>query len=152
MYDRILVAIDVAPDSPDDALERTTQFAKMTGGTVYLLHVARGHVVAYDINAGSGLGVLDGEDDVDAGERKMLQDAVNQLAAAGVTVHGELINATEHDVPDIILQRANELSADIIVLGHQHHRGSTVAEQVIRRHPTCSVLLARPPRRRSGPE
>ena len=98
MYDRILVAIDVAPDSPDDALERTTQFAKMTGGTVYLLHVARGHVVAYDINAGSGLGVLDGEDDVDAGERKMLQDAVNQLAASGVTVHGELINATEHDV------------------------------------------------------
>jgi nucleotide-binding universal stress UspA family protein len=85
MYDRILVAIDVAPDSPDDALERTTQFAKMTGGTVYLLHVARGHVVAYDINAGSGLGVLDGEDDVDAGERKMLQDAVNQLAASGVT-------------------------------------------------------------------
>ena len=71
MYDRILVAIDVAPDSPDNFLARTTQFAKMTGGTVYLLHVARGHVVAYDINAGSGLGVLVGEDDVAADERKI---------------------------------------------------------------------------------
>ena len=54
MYDRILVAIDAAPESPDDSLQRLTQFAKMTGGTVHLLHVARGHVVAYDINAGSG--------------------------------------------------------------------------------------------------
>ena len=42
MYDRILVAIDVAPDSPDDALQRTAQFAKMTGGTVHLVHFARG--------------------------------------------------------------------------------------------------------------
>ena len=145
MYDRILFAIDAAPDSPDDSLQRTTQFAKMTGGTVYLLHFARGHVVAYDINAGAGLGVLDGEDDVPAGEQKVVQDAVDQLAAAGVAVHGELINATEHDIPDIIGQRASELRADIIVLGYQHHRGSTVAEQVIRRHPQCSVLLARPP-------
>ena len=147
MYDRILVAIDAAPDSPDDSLARLTQFAKMTGGTVHLLHVARGHVVAYDINAGSGLGVLDSEDDVAAGEQKIVQDAVNQLAAAGVTVHGELINATDHDIADIILQRATEIRADIIILGHQHHRGSTVAEHVIRRHPNCSVLLARPPQR-----
>ena len=144
MYERILVAIDVAPDSPDDSLQRTIQFAKMTGGTVHLLHVARGHVVAYDINAGSGLGVLDSEDDIAAGERKIVQDAVDHLAAAGIPVHGELINATEHDIADIILQRANELNADLIVLGAQHHRGSGVAEHVIRRHPSCSVLLARP--------
>jgi len=145
MYDRILVAVDVSPDSPDSFLERTTQFAKMTGGTVYLLHVARGHVVAYDINAGSGLGVLVGEDDVTADEWRTVQDAVDQLAAAGVPVHGELINATEHDIADIILQRANELNADIIILSHPHHRGSSVAEQVIRRHPACSVLLERAP-------
>ena len=73
MYDRILVAIDAAPDSPDDSLERTARFAKMTGGTVHLLHFARGHVVAYDINAGSGLGVLDSEDDAPAGEREVVQ-------------------------------------------------------------------------------
>jgi nucleotide-binding universal stress UspA family protein len=145
MYDRILVAFDVSPDSSDDFLERATRFAKMTGGTVYLLHVARGHVVVYDINAGSGLGVLDGEDDVAAGEQTIVQDAVDQFAAAGVPVHGEFINATEHDIAEIIVQRAKEVSADIIVLGHPHHRGSTVAEQVIRRHPTCAVLLERPP-------
>ena len=63
----------------------------------------------------------------------------------GIEVHGELMEATEHDVADAIVQRANELDVDIIVLGYQHHRGSTVAEHVIRQHPRCSVLLARPP-------
>lgn len=145
MYDRILVAIDAAPDAPDDSLQRLTQFAKMTGGTVHLLHVARGHVVAYDINAGSGLGVLAGEDDVAATEQKIVQDAVNQLATAGVTVHGELINATEHDIADIIVQRANDIRADIIILGYQHHHESVVADHVIRQHPNCAVLLDSPP-------
>ena len=138
MYDRILVAIDASPDSPDDSLQRTVQFAKMTGGTVYLLHVARGHVVASDINAGSGLGVLDGEDDVDVRERQVVQDAVNQLAAAGVTVHGELINATEHDARGVIVQRAKELQVDIIVLGYQHYRGSIGRRP---RHPATSSVF-----------
>ena len=46
---------------------------------------------------------------------------------------------------DIIVQRAKELQADIIVLGYQHYRGFVVADHVIRQHPACSVLFARPP-------
>ncbi len=145
MYDRILVAIDASPDSPDDSLNRTVQFARMTGGSVHLLHVARGHIIPTDISAGSGLGVWSAEDDVDVRERQVVQNAVDTLAAAGIDVHGEMIEATEHDAADIIVQRARELDADIIVLGYQHHRGSTVAEHVIRQRPQCSILLARPP-------
>jgi nucleotide-binding universal stress UspA family protein len=145
MYNRILMAIDPSPDSPDDSLNRTTQFARMTGGTAYLLHVARGHIIPTDISAGSGLGVRSAEDDVDVRERQVVQNAVDQLAAAGIDVHGEMIEATEHDAADVIVQRANELDVDIIVLGYQHHRGSAVAEHVIRQQPHCSILLARPP-------
>ncbi|MGE3289066.1 MAG: universal stress protein [Pseudonocardia sp.] len=145
MYNRILVAIDASPDSPDDSLNRTTQFARMTGGTVYLLHVARGHIIPADISAGSGLGVRSAEDDVDVRERQVVQDAVDQLAAAGIDVHGELIEATERDAAEVIVQRAKELDVDIIVLGYQHHRGSAVAEHVIHQRPHCSILLARPP-------
>jgi nucleotide-binding universal stress UspA family protein len=145
MYDRILVAIDASPDSPDDSLNRTTQFAKMTGGTVHLLHVARGHIIPTDISAGSAFGVRSAEDDVDVRERQVVQNAVDQLAAAGIEVHGEMIEATEHDAADIIVQRAKELDVDIIVLGYQHHRGSVVAEHVIHQRPHCSILLARPP-------
>ena len=145
MYDRILVAIDASPDSPDDSLDRTTQFAKMTGGTVHLLHVARGHIIPTDISAGSHFGVRSAEDDVDVRERQVVQDAVDQLAAAGIDVHGEMIEATEHDAANVIVQRAKELDTDIIVLGYNHHRGSTVAEHVIRQQPHCSILLVRPP-------
>ncbi|MGE0298823.1 universal stress protein [Pseudonocardia sp.] len=145
MYNRILVAIDASPDSPDDSLNRTTQFATMTGGTVYLLHVARGHIIPADISAGSGLGVRSAEDDVDVRERQVVQHAVDQLAAAGIDVHGEMIEATERDAAEVIVQRAKELEVDIIVLGYQHHRGSAVAEHVIRQQPHCSILLARPP-------
>jgi nucleotide-binding universal stress UspA family protein len=50
----------------------------------------------------------------------------------------------------VILQRAKELDVDLIVLGHEHHRGpggfrSSVAEHVIHQHPPYSTLLARPP-------
>jgi nucleotide-binding universal stress UspA family protein len=146
MYDRILVAVDASPDSPDDALNRTVQFAKMSGGSVHLLHVARGHIIPADISAGSGFGVQGVEDDVDLGsELQVVQAAVDRLAAQGIEVHGELLEATEHDAAGAIVQRADELDVDIIVLGYQHHRGSAVAEHVIRRHPHCSVLLAKPP-------
>ena len=146
MYDRILVAIDTSPDSPDDALNRTVQFAKMSGGSVHLLHVARGHIIPTDISAGSRLGVRSPESDIDVdGERQLVQAAVDRLAAEGIEVHGELVEATEHDAAEAIVQRAEELDVDIIVLGYQHYRGSAVAEHVIRRHPRCSVLLARPP-------
>lgn len=145
MYDRMLIAIDTALDSPDNSMRRAIQFAKMSGGTVYLLHVARGHVVASDINAGSGLGVLPGEDDVDVHEREIVQRAVDEMASAGIPVHGELVNATEHDAAEVIVQRARELQVDLIVLGYQHYRGSSVADHVIKQQPHCSILLARPP-------
>lgn len=108
-------------------------------------YVARGHIIPTDISAGSAFGVRSAENDVDVRERQVVQNAVDQLAAAGIDVHGEMIEATEHDAADIIVQRAKELDVDIIVLGYQHHRGSVVAEHVIRQRPHCSILLARPP-------
>ena len=145
MYNRMLVVIDASPKSPDNSLNRTIQFARMSGATVYLLHVARGHLIPIDISAGSRLGVPSVEDDADERERQVVQSAVDQIAAAGVEVHGEMIEATEHDVADIIIQRAKELDVDLIVLGYQYYRGSFVAEHVIRQQPHCSILLARPP-------
>ncbi len=82
---------------------------------------------------------------------QVVQAFVDQLCAAGIDAHGEMLSATEHDIADVILQRARELDVDLLVLGHQHHRGtghvfrSSVAEQVIHQHPPISILLARPP-------
>ena len=152
MYKRILIAIDATPtDENRSALMRTEQIGRLTGGTVYVLHVARSHIVAGDITGGAGLGVRSAADDVEVADRKVVQAFIDQLCAAGVDAHGEILSATEHDFASVILQRAKELDVDLLVLGHQHHRGtggafrSSVAEQVIRQHPPISILLARPP-------
>ena len=152
MYKRILVAIDTTPTEENrSALKRTEQIGLLTGGTVYVLHVARGHIVPGDIIGGAGLGVRSAEDDFEGADRQAVQALVDRLSAAGVDAHGEMVSATEHDVASVILQRAKELDVDLLVLGHQHHRGagnafrSSVAEQVIHQHPPISILLAQPP-------
>jgi nucleotide-binding universal stress UspA family protein len=156
MYERVLIAIDATPADDNITLQRAETFAAKWNSIVHLLHVGRGHLLPADITGGGGLGVSgrglsSAEDDVDVHERGALQAAVDKLSAAGIETHGELVNATQHDVAGIILQRAEDLKVDLIVLGHEHHRGpgnafrASVAEQVIRHHPPCSVLLARPP-------
>jgi nucleotide-binding universal stress UspA family protein len=156
MYDRILVAIDATVSDDNITLRRAETFARTWNSIVHLLHVARGHIVPADITGGTGLrvpgrGVVSASDDADVKELEVVQQAVDRLNAAGIETHGELVKATEHDIADVILERASELNVDLIVLGHEHHRGpgnafrASVAEQVIRHHPPCSILLARPP-------
>jgi nucleotide-binding universal stress UspA family protein len=87
MYDRILVAIDPSPDSPDDSLNRTVKFAKMTGGTVHLLHVARRQNIPSEITVGADVGVQSAGA-VDDREQKLVQDAVDLLAREGIVAHG----------------------------------------------------------------
>jgi nucleotide-binding universal stress UspA family protein len=147
MYERILVAIDAHPTEANaSAIQRTEQIGKLTGATVHLLHVARGHIIPEDITAGSArLGVWSVEDDAEDADRGAVQRLVDRLCAAGIDAHGEMVVATEHDAADVILQRAEELDVDLLVLGHQHHRGSRTAERVIHEHPLYSILLARPP-------
>jgi nucleotide-binding universal stress UspA family protein len=147
MYERILVTIDVHPTEENaSAIQRTEQIGKLTGATVHVLHVARGHIIPEDITGGSArLGVWSAEDDPEDADRAAVQQLVDRLSAAGIDAHGEMVVATEHDAADVILQRAEELGVDLLVLGHQHHRGSRTAERVIHRHPPYSILLARPP-------
>ena len=150
MYKRILVAVDTTPDENNPALQRTEEFAKMARSTVHLLHTARGHVVPMDLLGGSSRAVVSAEDDAENPDVRVVQAAVNHLAEAGIEAHGEIVSATQHDIAEVILQRAKELEVDLIVLGYEHHRGpggfrSSVAERVIHQHPPYSILLARPP-------
>jgi nucleotide-binding universal stress UspA family protein len=154
MYKRILIAIDATPSEENrSAQTRAEQIGRLTGATVHVLHVARGHIVPGDITGGAGLGVRSADDDVETADRDAVQALVDRLAAAGIDAHGEIVSATRHDIGSAILQRAQELHVDLLVLGHQHHRSaanmfrSSVADWIIHHHPPFSILLARPPDR-----
>jgi nucleotide-binding universal stress UspA family protein len=144
MFSRMLVVVDASPDTPDDSSHHTIQLATTFGATVYVLHLPRGHLIPQDISAGAKAGVPTVEDDTNGRERQVVQAAVDQIAAAGIEVHGEMIEVTEHDAADVVIQRATELDVELIVMSHQHHRGSALAERVIHQKPHCSILLAQP--------
>ena len=154
MYQRILVAIDATPTEENrSALQRTEQIGRLTGGTVYVLHMGRSHIVPGDITAGAAFGSAPAGEDFEEQNRKVVQQLIDRLVDAGVDAHGEIISATEHDVARVILQRAQDLDVDLLVLGYQHHRsagglfGSSVADWIIHHHPPFSLLLPRPPAR-----
>jgi len=150
MYKRVMLAID-AGRSGDTAstLQRIKQMGLMTGARVHLLCIQHSHIVPGSISQVSSAGQLAAVNDVEAVDRRAVQAIVDQLAAAGVDARGELVAATEHDIADVILARVKADNVDLLVIEHEYQSGhalrASVAEQVIRQHPTISILLARPP-------
>jgi len=150
MYKRVLIAID-AGRSGDSAstLQRIKQLGLMTGAKVNLLCIQHSHIVPGSISQVSSAGRSGAVNDVEAIDRKVVQTIIDQLAAAGVDAQGELVAATEHDIADAILARVRADNVDLLVIEHEFQSGhalrASVAEQVIRQHPTISILLARPP-------
>lgn len=145
LYSRILVAIDPTPTREhEQVMRRCHELGQITGASIHVLYVAPGHVVPQsDRSLGSGV-----DADVDAADRAAMQSFVDSLATSGIEAHGEIVAATEHDIAQVILDRATEHDVDLIVLGHELHvkgRHAHVAERVLDSHPHRSILLAKPP-------
>jgi hypothetical protein len=73
-------------------------------------------------------------DDVEAADRQAVQRLVDSLAAAGIDAHGEMLSATEHDVAEVIVQRARERNVvwpgSCVLALDLHPRGGTVHRRV----------------------
>ena len=148
MYKRILASIDLTPNE-NAVLSHAGELAKLTGAAVHLLHVAPVHRVPGEM-LGEGVGLVSDADDIDPRETNLCQEAVAQLTASGVRAEGQVIRVVagaEDDIAKVILRRARELDADLMMLGETLHGGlsrlfrGSVADQVIHHNPPCSVLL-----------
>ena len=146
MYERILAAIDLTPNE-NAVLQHTQQLAKLTGAAVHLLHVAPVHLPPAEITVRSAVA---SEDEVDFQDLSIIDEAAAQLAAGGVSAQGEVlkvVSATEHDIAEVIVRRAKELDASLIILGETLHRRAlklfrgSVAESVLHMHPESPILL-----------
>ena len=141
-----MIAVDQTPNQ-GAVVDHATHLATQFGATLHIVHVTQTHFVPEDVVAGTGFGVVTGDGDVVPREKSLVPDLVNQLRSKGLTVTGEVVNATEHDTAQAIVDRAKENRADLLVLGESHHRGpsklfrASVAADIVHHSLPCAVLL-----------
>jgi nucleotide-binding universal stress UspA family protein len=141
MYQNILLAYDGSTES-QQALLNCKDLSQWKHAKVHLLSVmpygamTMGHESAY---------VSEKESNFEENRRLViLNEGVKQLKATGVEATGELIKG---DAVDQIVECAQSIGADLIMLGHRHRDnwlarwwGGSVPKALIE-HSPCSVLV-----------
>ena len=108
-FGTLLLAVDKSEQSRK-AVEVARDLAKACGGTVHVFH-ARGH----EQIVGRGGGSFDIESEEEA--RSLVADELAVLEQAGVNVEVDVQRALAEDTYRAILDAAQAVSADVIVMG-----------------------------------
>jgi nucleotide-binding universal stress UspA family protein len=119
MFKRLLLCYD-GSDETRHALIRACDFAKLMGSEVSVLLI-----VPSTLNYGTSLARASGHDctfDAQRRCRESLDETVSTLTARGVIAAGYLATG---DVIDVIVNYANKLDSDLIVIGHYPHAGAS---------------------------
>jgi AAHS family benzoate transporter-like MFS transporter len=77
---------------------------------------------------------------------RQLQEYLARANAAGVEAHGEIVPATHYGRSDAILERAQALNADLVILNTElggQKAKAKLAEKIAARHDKIAVLIAR---------
>jgi nucleotide-binding universal stress UspA family protein len=109
MFDKMVLAVDGSPSS-EVAIGTAIGFASKLGAHVEAVHVREHDVIVS--KAGSGPD-LETPDEANA----LLAGVLNKLKDAGVPTHATLRQAPRHDVVREIIAVADEVGADVIVIG-----------------------------------
>lgn len=151
MYSRILVAVDGSTAS-QRGFDEALRFAKSTGGQLRVVHVIN-EIVAplspdmpnspayYDMVIGA----------IRDHGKKLLQQASERAAQAGVACEPKLIESLGSRAADQIVQAAKEWPADVIVLGTHGRHGlrrlamGSDAELVVRQSTVPALLIREQP-------
>jgi nucleotide-binding universal stress UspA family protein len=150
MYRRILSAIDSTPHA-QTVLAHTQYLAGLIEASVHVLHVhsLRAIHASLPIVAAPAAGMAIASMapvDLTVGAHQLVDRAVAQLIAAGVTSTGEVLDAREERAAELIVQRAKDLAVQLIILGAQYRKRlltplrPTITDRVCRR-PCCPVLV-----------
>ena len=142
MYRKVLIAFDGSEDSRV-ALNEGADFAALCGAEVVLVAVIdTGIEVAAAEAYASGTADQEELDD----SRSILEQEMSRLAERGLK--GATIVAYGHP-PDQIMEKAGEVGADLVVIGHRTHGlWSRLANDSVGVHlvknPPCSILVIPP--------
>ena len=140
IYRNILVAIDLHPNCDEFVVRRAVDLAKDNNATVSIVHAIE-HINAYGV-AQAYPAVIDLEED-------MVKEAKEELAKfiTKYTIPAERQFVEVGSPKVVILNKADELKADLIIVGsHGRHGlnlllGSTA--NAVLHHAMCDVLAVR---------
>lgn len=143
MYKRILVPIDGSPTSVQ-GVDEAIRLAKLTGAKIHLVHVLDQlpFVTGFEVYSVDIIGILKSAGTEIA---KRMQDRV---AASGVDVSSFVSDVLPGRVCDVVMEQAEAMRSDLIVLGTHGRRGmsrlliGSDAEQIVRTS-SIPVLLVR---------
>jgi nucleotide-binding universal stress UspA family protein len=137
MFNKILLAYD-GSDGSKLAFEKAAEIAKWTNGDFHILAVGRIPEYAETVSE-----VEEAKEQAGDFYSKIIAEAIRNLSAKGITATPHV----EFGKPgDVILRKAEDLKAEMIVLGTNPHSalrrrflGATVDKVVD--HAQCSVLV-----------
>lgn len=143
LYDNIMVVVDETGN--ELTRERVSSFVGLTGKNVHLVYLAPEHVMAGAV--GSSV-INEGGNDtfVDPAHVAQLQEYVNLVNGSGVPASGQVLTATLFGRGDAIVDLAEQLHADLIILNTEvggQRAKAHLAEQVAQSNPKMAVLIAR---------
>jgi nucleotide-binding universal stress UspA family protein len=107
MYERLLVAVDHS-EFAERVLTEAKGLATLSGGEVWVLHVQE-----HEILPRGGILPRESTDEASA----IVDAAVSELARAGVKAHGELGRSAYGQAAQVIVGKASEYDAGLIVMG-----------------------------------
>lgn len=146
MYEKILVPVDGSPTSLR-GLREAIQVARLSGGRLKLLHVVDEMSFMTGLEAGVAM-TTEILQLLREGGEKVVSDALAEVRAAGLDADTELFESYAGRVSDLVIAKAQEWGAQLIVLGTHGRRGvgrmllGSDAEQIVRLSPV-PVLLVR---------
>ncbi len=109
MYDKLLVAVDHS-EITERVLAAARELASLSKGEVWVLHLREREVIG---KVPGGLAGIETPDDA----RVAVDDAVGELAQAGIKAHGAVRNTVLGYAAREIVEDAKSHDVDVIVMG-----------------------------------
>ena len=149
MYRTILVPVDGSEPS-QRALTEAVRLAKHTGAALHLMHIVDEHVMvpAPDTGYMSTAYYADVIAALRDAGRQIIDQAQESVRKSGIEPNVIFVETLGHRVAELVLEKAKELPADLIVMGTHGRRGlrrlvlGSDAEWVLRSSPV-PVLMVR---------
>lgn len=148
-YETILVATDFS-ESAEHALEEAIGLARRLDARIHLMHAYELPALLPGAEASAASAELDRS--IRSSSRAALEELAERVRSASLQVAVEVANGAPTEV---IVRRARELGADLIVMGTRGRSGlshvllGSVAERTVRTAP-CPVLTVKVPEEASS--